>query len=330
MNILVPLNDLEHLENFILAGAREFYIGFYDTAWTEKYGTYADLNRLSGFLENANRYTFEEVLDIIKNVKEKAKMLQSFEPLEDSVSIYITFNASTYSKEQYEDIRNYFRRLKSANVTGVIVSNLELVMLAKEEQLEAVVSTIAGVYNSDTVKVYQTFGAKRVILPRDLNMEEIKSIVTEVPNVEYEVFMMRNGCMFSDSNCLGLHRCELSSICATLTHADATLRMKDDSFCHMHDAELNQYLYHHSFHEYTCGLCSIFRFVKMNIAACKIVGRSEDWEAICEDVKVVKENIDLAKECQLEEDYLTRMKFPKHRKIMCKLGLSCYYPEIRF
>ena len=90
----------------------------------------------------------------------------------------------------------------------------ELVEIAKKYRINAVISTIAGIYNSDIAKFYWKLGVERIILPRDLSVDDIERIVTSVPDVEYEAFMMRNGCTFSDSNCLGLHRSEKSAICA--------------------------------------------------------------------------------------------------------------------
>ena len=68
MKILVPLNNAELLQKYIDAGADEFYIGFHDLQWSEKFGKYADINRMSGFGMNANRYSFEEILRIAKRI----------------------------------------------------------------------------------------------------------------------------------------------------------------------------------------------------------------------------------------------------------------------
>lgn len=318
MNVLVPLNNVSHIDDYIEAGAKEFYIGFYDEAWWEKFGEYADINRLTGFKKDANPYSFEEVLEIIKQVKEK------------NVYIYVTFNASIYNQEQLDYLEGYMRRLKETNLDGVIVSCAELVEVAHKVGLNAVISTIAGIYNSDMTKFYRDLGAKRVILPRDLSTKEIEEIVTKCPDVEYEIFMMRNGCRFSDSSCLGFHRSEKPSICACIGNAGRDLQVKGKSFKEKHEIELNDIVYTQNFHNFTCGICSIYRFVKLGITAGKIVGRSDEWQNICEDIRLIKQNVEIAKQCQSEEEYLDKMIFPNGHEIMCKMGLSCYYPEIRF
>jgi len=321
VNILVPLNDFEHLKMLYDAGAREFYMGFYDPVWDEVYGKYGDLNRLSGYGHAANQYSLKELERHLSDLSKK--------PIFTEIAIYITFNAASYSASQLEKIREYFRILRGLNVKGVIISNLELTMIAKEEGIDSVISTIAVVYNADTVRVYQRHGAKRVILPRDMGLEEIREIIMQVPDMEYEVFLMRNGCSFSDSNCLGFHRTEKCSICASLAGASMEYPQIKD-FRKEHDFLMNHDLYSNYFHEEACGLCAIYQFLAMNVTAVKIVGRSEDYRAICNDIGLVSKNIRLAADALNESDYLKSMIFPEQKDKICRLGLSCYYPEVRF
>ena len=318
LKALVPFNNAEFFEAYKNAGAGEFYVGFYDLEWHKAFGEYADLNRLTGYKDSGNQNSFREVLDIIQKVKQ------------EKLQIYVTFNSSIYSQEQLDFMERYMNPLREAGVDGVIVSCAELVEIAKAHRLNAVISTIAGIYNEDIAKFYWKLGASRIILPRDLSLDDIEQIVTAVPDVEYEVFMMRNGCSFSDSNCLGMHRSEKSAICAALCNAHSDLTYAGDDFKTCHDMELNDLLFHNIFHSYACGLCSIYRFVKMGITAGKIVGRTDDWQSVCEDIRLICENIAIARECTSEEEYLKKMKFPTLSKIMCKMGLNCYYPESRF
>lgn len=318
MKVLVPLNSIKHLNDYIESGALEFYLGFYDNAWHEQFGEYADINRLTGFKETANPHSFEEVLDIIRNNRD------------NECSIYITFNSSMYSTKQLEYLRGYMERLKEVDCDGVIVSCIELVKMASEIGLFCVISTIAGVYNTDIAKFYIHYGANRIILPRDMSVNEIETVVQSVPEVEYEVFMMRNGCVFSDSNCLGFHRRELNAVCSALCHAEHDLKLRQDNFKSRHEAEWNNQLFNEQFHNVTCGLCAIYHFVNVGITAGKIVGRSDEWENICNDIRLVHQNVEIAKTCQSNEEYLERMIFPRTRREVCKNGMSCYYPEIRF
>lgn len=318
MNILVPVNDKDHVADYIRSGASEFYIGFYDSEWQKLFGDYADINRLTGYRESANPYDFKEVLDIIPKVRALGG------------SVYITFNSSMYSEEQLDYMERYFGPLKEAGADGVIVSCPELVDRCSKAGLFCVMSTIAGTYNTDIIRFYKSLGAGRVILPRDVTMDEMKMITDEISDIEYEVFIMRSGCMFSDSNCLGMHRNERCSICKSIKSADNDIVMKDFDFHRLNRGEHNNYLYNNWFHSYSCGLCSIYRFMEMNITACKIVGRADGWSYICGDIELIKMNIDIASKCSSNEYYLEQMIFPDDRRERCNMGLSCYYPEMRF
>ncbi|WP_029501469.1 U32 family peptidase [Lachnoclostridium phytofermentans] len=318
MNILVPLNSAEHLKDYMDCGTREFYIGFYDKAWTENFGEYADINRLTGFKESANPNNLDEMIKVIETIKEL-----------DGI-VFVTFNSSSYNEQQLEFIRSYFKQLAKTSVDGVIVSCIELVDIAVEEGLYASISTISGIYNSDMARFYYEHGASRIILPRDLSLDEIERIKKNVPQPEYEVFLMRNGCTFSDSNCLGLHRRELNSFCSCLLGSKNEFVKPIEEFELRHQMELNNILYNQYYHNMACGMCAIYRLLNMGISACKIVGRSDDWGYICADIKAINENIQIATDCKTEEEYKKRMVFPDNSRDICKLGLSCYYPEARF
>ena len=189
---------------------------------------------------------------------------------------------------------------------------------------------MCGIFNADIVAYYKKLGMKRMILPRDLSLDEIEAIVKAHPDVSYEVFLMRNGCQFSDSHCLGFHR-EKGSICGMLNGSLYRTNARDTDFKSQHDFELNNSLYVKCFHRIAaCGLCALYRFYKLGVSAYKIVGRSENPNGIITDVKIVKENLKIIESCSSEEEYLKKMKMPENARDACKLGLSCYYPEIRF
>ena len=318
MNILVPINSVEHIDGFIEGGASEFYIGFYDKAWVNKFGDFNDINRMSGIKENANSLSFQEVLILIESLKQKG------------IPLYIAFNASIYSKEQLEFMKDYFSQLKASGCDGVIVSTKEQCELASEIKLPTIISTIAGVYNSDIANYYKQLGVKRIILPRDLSIEEIYLIKTSVPELEYEVFMMRNGCVFSDSNCLGLDRKEICGICTSIKRVEHSYFLKVKDRKNIDKMEVNNQMYSKSFHQYACGLCSIYDFIKMGIRACKIVGRYDEYNYVLEDVKLVACNIEIAKQCVSRDEFLSNMILPKEGEKFCRQGFSCYYPEVRF
>lgn len=317
--ILTPLNKMAHLDDLIKAGAEEFYLGFRDEKWDNEFSEFREINRMSGFKDGANIYTLKDALDGIKTIKEKGK------------KVYIAINSSSYSAKELERIKYYFRLIKDAGADGVIVSTIKEVEYATEIGLESVASTLTGIYNDLISKYYKKAGCFHQVLPRDLSVDEIESIVKKNPDVKYEVFMMRNGCQFSDSHCLGFHRKEYGSTCGMLKRLTEEIHSTRKDFKGRNEVEYNNILYKVFYHiTASCGLCALYRFTKMGIYSYKIVGRNDDPKEIMDDVYTINKNIEIALNSNSEEEFLEKMMFPANSYNGCKKGLGCYYPEIRF
>ncbi len=311
-SILVPLNDLGMMETYAQAGADEFYLGFYDLQWTSAFGTHYDLNRMSGFGQEANAYSFQEVLGGVQMAKQLGK------------KVFITFNTAAYGAPAVDMLTGYCQMLAAYGADGIIVSGPELVDNALACGLEVVASTMCGIYNSDIARFYESCGVTRMILPRDVSLAEIESIIASVPDVDYEVFLMRNGCVFSDSNCLGQHGMGHGALCGELRAATRTLR----TTLPMDEVELTSNLHCHEFHKHACGLCALWDFEQMGVAAYKIVGRGDQTDAILEDIATVKAELAVAQACATREEYLERMLPHPYADVVCDRGLNCYYPEV--
>ena len=319
MKILVPLSEAKYLEQYIQAGADEFYFGFYDEGWSGCFGIYADINRMSGFAERANPYSFKDVLRIVETVKNRGK------------KAYITMNANGYSREQIEYIeKNYLPMLSKAEVDGLILSDINTIRSAVSFGITPIASTMCAIYNSDIAKMYYKLGIRRMILPRDLSLNEIEAICTQFPDVEFEAFFMRNGCIFSDCYCLGLHRPECGAVC-TYTRYGVNRYIHDyTDFSDFHDVDVNDYIYRMCFHRDACAMCALYRFKEIGITSLKIVGRADDYASVCKDIELTRKNLDIVERCMCEEEYLKAMEYPSNFPQKCRMGFSCYYPEVRF
>ncbi|MBX9033811.1 peptidase U32 family protein [Gordonibacter massiliensis (ex Traore et al. 2017)] len=317
MNPLVPVNDRAYLERYVAAGGEEFYVGFHDPAWHERFGDEADLNRMTGFQRQANPYCFEDVLSIVDEVRELGKR------------IYVTFNASAYSQERLDFLFGYFERLHAAGATGAIVSVPEAVEPAADSGLEVVASTMCGVYNADIARFYRDLGCGRVIVPRDVGLSEIEAMAEAVPDVELEVFLMRNGCVFADGFCLGRHFQGRNALCWDVRHADREFYTVGRGSGLSRAARENNEAYGR-FHLTACGLCAVYRLERAGVSAAKIVGRSDDPACVLRDIEAVVRNVEIANGCADEQEFLARMSVPPERARDCGDSLSCYYPEVRF
>ena len=319
MKILVLMNNGEYIDRYIECGADEFYLGFYDDDWINEFGKYSDINRMSGFGKKANKYSFKEAISLAARIKKNKK------------AAFITMNANSYSNRQIEYIKkHYFDDIKKIGLDGIIVSDIELAKAAVEYGIEVVASTMCAIYNSDIANEYLKYGVKRQIIPRDVSLDEINGIIKNTHGIEYEVFFRRNGCVFSDCFCLGMHRPECGATCGFIKHMNKDVITSLTGFKDKHDIEVNDFIYNNFFHNDACAMCALYRLNKMGVSSLKIVGRADMCEQVCEDIKLTKWNMELLKECSSEEEYLTRMRFPNGTVVNCKYGLFCYYPEVRF
>ena len=87
---------------------------------------------------------------------------------------------------------------------ALIMSDPGLIMLVREAYPEMPIhlSVQANAVNYATVKFWQTQGIERVILSRELSLEEIEVIREQVPDMELEVFVHGALCMAYSGRCL--------------------------------------------------------------------------------------------------------------------------------
>ena len=87
---------------------------------------------------------------------------------------------------------------------ALIMSDPGLIMLVREHwpDLEIHLSVQANAVNWATVKFWSKQGIKRIILSRELGLEEIEEIRNQCPEVELEVFVHGALCIAYSGRCL--------------------------------------------------------------------------------------------------------------------------------
>ncbi len=106
------------------------------------------------------------------------------------------------------DLPGMVKTAKMAQEIGVdaaIVSDIGAISrIAREVPgLEIHVSTQANVTNSETARVYQALGAKRVVLAREMTFEQIESMAREIGDeIELETFVHGAVCMSHSGRCM--------------------------------------------------------------------------------------------------------------------------------
>lgn len=318
MRLLIPVSSTEDIESYLkISENASFYAGFSLIDWTERFGRFADLNRMSAFRSNANFSGFECISDLVSQAR--------------GHDLYITLNAGSYSAEQLDYLKTVIRDLAQTGVTGIILGVPELVDTVRNHGLKACASTMLGIYNSDIAQFYADMGFQRLILPRELTLTEIREIRQTVPEVEYECFLMRNGCRYSDSFCLGRHSDQFGAICTWLDRSRTTYCGLPEKSFEYHDLFVfNHLAFTEVFHKTVCGACALFDLMQAGIDAGKIVGRADGKASILPEIAVLEKNMRIAAACNSRQEYLDQMVMPDYYDRMCFQGCNCYYPEIRY
>lgn len=116
--------------------------------------------------------------------------------------VYVTINIFAHNRD-LAGLPDYLRELEKAGVDGLIVSDPGVWSIAREinTQLPVHLSTQANTTNRAAVKFWERQGVQRVILARELSLEEIKEIRQEV-NVELEMFVHGAMCISYSGRCL--------------------------------------------------------------------------------------------------------------------------------
>lgn len=318
MNLLLPAvtpGDIEVLLQ--VAPDAEFYAGIELTEWYERFGHYEDLNRMSAFRDTANM----KGMDSIRRLKAAA----------GDAALYVTLNAASYSREQRAFLQDVIASISDAQVDGVILGDPLMAADVRAHGIKAVASTMVGVYNADMARFCKDAGFTRLILPRDLTLHEIEEVMGAVPDVEYECFLMRNGCRYSDSNCLARHSDKFGAICTFLDRARITYGgVAHQNFSAHDDMTFNHMAFSRVFHKEACGVCAVWDLLQMGVTAGKVVGRADGLESVLRDVQLLQQNISIAQQCATKEEFLDRLEQPSNYDRICFQGCNCYYPEARY
>lgn len=118
--------------------------------------------------------------------------------------VYVTANIYAHN-DDIEDARKYFYELNEIKPDAVLISDLGLINIAKSifNGVDIHLSTQANTTNYESVKFYRDLGIKRVVLARELSLDEIKTIKNELKDtIEIEAFVHGAMCISYSGRCL--------------------------------------------------------------------------------------------------------------------------------
>ena len=120
------------------------------------------------------------------------------------VRVYLTVNVMPRGDE-YPALREYFREIADFGIDAMIVADLGVLALVREvlPSMEIHISTQANVVSAETCLAYAALGAKRIVLARELTLDEIRAIRAAIPDdLELEVFIHGSMCISYSGRCL--------------------------------------------------------------------------------------------------------------------------------
>ncbi len=199
--------------------------------------------------------------------------------------VYVTINTVFYD-EELPDVKNLINKLYEMEVDAIIFQDMSLLeMDLPPVQLYA--STQTHNYEIERIKFLDRLGIKRIILARELTIDEIKQIKKEV-NAELEFFVHGALCVSLSGQCYMSHeltgrsanRGECAQNCRlpySLVDANGKVMIENKHLLSLRDLNLSEYLND---------------LVKAGITSFKIEGRLKDVSYVKNITAFYRQQID--------------------------------------
>lgn len=174
IELLAPAGNFEKLRTAVLYGADAVYLS----------------GQQFGMRAFAGNFSDEELIEARKFCSE------------NKVKMYVTVNIIAHNGD-IEGVEKHLAFLNEIKSDAVIIADLGLADLSlnKFPDLPVHISTQFSAMNYRTVNFLHNMGAKRIILPRELSLEEIKEIRSKT-KAELEMFVHGAMCMAYSGRCM--------------------------------------------------------------------------------------------------------------------------------
>lgn len=176
IELLSPAGDMEKLEYAILFGADAVYLALKDF----------------GMRAGTGNFEKDELVDAVKKAHS------------NGVKVYTTCNILPKNYHM-DNIKEYLDVIKVAGVDALIVADIGVLAAVKKylPSIDIHISTQAGIVNYAAAQEFFNIGAKRVVLARELSLDDIKVIRERTdPRLEIETFVHGAMCVSFSGRCL--------------------------------------------------------------------------------------------------------------------------------
>ena len=269
MELLSPAGNFEKLKAAVRFGADAVFMG----------------GPAFGLRANAGNFSFDEMEEAFKYLHDRGK------------KGYVTVNIYPQTHE-LDDIRKYLKKCEQLGADALIISDLGIFSIVKQEGIKTPVSisTQANTTNLAAVNFWASLGAHRVIMAREVRREDLIEIMKHA-QCEVETFIHGAICISMSGRCL---------ISSYMTGKDANNgecthpcrwnyalmeEKRDGEYFPVYEDERGTYLYNS---KDLCLLDRIGELVKMGSASGKIEGRMKSIMYVSIVTGVYRQAIDAA------------------------------------
>ena len=174
--LLSPAGDMECLQSALDFGADAVYLA----------------GKSFGMRAGAKNFDEEQLCTAVKTAHERG------------VKVYITCNTVPLNDEM-ERFPEFISNAQNAGIDAVIAADIGVIAMVKEfaPKLAIHASTQTGVVNYRTANELYKMGVNRVVLAREVNLENIRTIRKNIPeDMEIEAFVHGAMCVSFSGRCL--------------------------------------------------------------------------------------------------------------------------------
>lgn len=331
MKLVAPFSRVDEVVPLAEAGVDEFYCGVLPADWVDRFHS-----------SGVNRRAFGN----LSGYDELARAVELAHGMGRTVSLVL--NAQHYTGEMVEALLVLAAKFADMGGHAAIIGDIGLLSLLAESKtsLRLHVSSLLSCRNGGAAALYGDLGAHRVVFPRDVTLAEMARVRQANPDLEFESFILNDGCVFEEGSCHTIHLpgrlggpiC-LDKYTIGYRRADGLpVAAKAGQALAANDAAYQEWLWYRFGCGFSvtedglpfgpCGLCAIPFLAAHGIGAVKVAGREGALPRKLKSVELVRAVLD---RCLAGEDSSAVRDFAqgaRRRPDLCARGYMCYYREV--
>lgn len=262
-----------------------------------------------GLRAKSDNFSMEELEEAVQYVHQRGKR------------IYVTLNMIPHN-EDLNGLAEYAKALEVMGVDAVLIADPGVFAIVREAapSLKISVSTQANNTNWASANFWYKQGARRIVLARELGLEEITEIVQKTPDdMEIETFVHGAMCISYSGRCLLSHymtgrnsnKGDCAHPCRWKYHLIEATRPDEDF--QIEEDDTGSFIFNS---KDLCLIREIPKLMAAGVDSFKIEGRMKSLYYVASVVAVYRQVIDMCWEdpdCTVDENYFEELRKVSHR-----------------